>query len=178
MKGSKDPQHNLEHFRRTAENSLKIADTLRVENKVDINLLQAICYLHDINHAYYNPGLINYFFETNRSKEVLPNVLNELRIGEKEKNIIKNAIYSSSFSFPFKRLNKNKDLYTQILQDADTLDFFHPDRIKSFNRSKNKYFFYKIIGLFSNWAVKNGRKNLSNYLNFPEIAKEEYVQKN
>jgi hypothetical protein len=144
---------------------------LDLKNKIDLNLLQAICYLHDINHAYYSPGLFNYFFETARSKKILPKVLNELEIGETEKNIIENAIYSSSFSFPFRNLNKDGDLYTKILQDADTLDFFNQERVESFNKAKSRFYFYRLLGLFSDWAVNYGRKNLDKYLNFPIAAK-------
>jgi len=104
-------------------------------------------------------------------------VLDELGIRSSEREVIENAIYSSSFSFPFRRLNKNKDLYTQILQDADTLDFFSKEREKSFDKVKKDFGFYNILGLVSTGALKYGRKNLSKYLNFPQLAKEYYVPK-
>jgi HD superfamily phosphodiesterase len=177
MKGSKDPQHEWKHARRVGKNCRTIIQSLNLDNKVDNNLLQAACYLHDINRVYYPPGFINYFFETRNSKKILPEILSTLGLKESEKTTIENAIYSSSFSFPFKKLNKDKDLYTQILQDADTLDFFNKDRVKSFEKSKGKYFFYKIVGALSNWAVKYGRRNIKNYLNFPELAEKTNVQK-
>ncbi len=173
----KDPQHGWQHFQRVAEYAINVVGSLEVEDKIDIHLLLAACYLHDINRAYYTPTLVNYFLETRNSKSILPAVLNELNIKESEKIIIENAIYSSSFSFPFRRLNKNKDLYTQILQDADTLDFFSQEREISFKRVKKDYVFYSFLGLFSDWVLKYGRINLENYLNFPQLAKESYVQK-
>ena len=120
---------------------------------------------------------MNYFLERRRLKLVLPAILSQLDINKNEKKIIENAIYSSPFSFPFRRLNKGRDLYTQILQDADTIDFFSKEREISFKKAIKDFSFYAFLGLFSNWALKYGRTNLKNYLNFPQLAEELYVQK-
>lgn len=173
----KDPQHAWLHLQRVANFAQRIVKTLRVENKIDVNVLFAACYLHDINHTFYSPGIFNYFLERRRLKKVLPKVLAELDIAVDERGIIENAIYSSPFSFPFKMLNRNGNLYTKILQDADTLDFFSKERENSFNRAKKNILFYAFLGLFSGSALNYGRKNIANYLNFPQIAKESYVQK-
>lgn len=173
----KDPQHGWIHLQRVANLAQKIVKTLKVGNKLDMNLLLAACFLHDINHTFYSPGLLNYFLEKRRLKKVLPKVLAELNIDVNEKGIIKNAIYLSPFSFPFKMLNKSGDLYTKILQDADTLDFFSYERENSFNRAKKNIVFYAFLGLFSNHALAYGRKNIGKFLNFPQLAKESYVQK-
>ena len=171
----KDPQHGWKHLQRVADYAKKIARTLSADDKIDINLLLAACYLHDINRVYYTPSLVNYLFETKHSKSILPQVLDELGIRLSEREVIENAIYSSSFSFPFRRLNKDKDLYTRILQDADTLDFFSKEREISFKKAKKDYMFYTLLGLFSDWALRYGRNNIKNYLNFPQLAKEPYV---
>jgi len=173
----KDPQHGWIHLQRVANFAQKIVKTLRVENNIDVNVLLAACFLHDMNHTFYSPGLLNYFLERRRLKKVLPKVLTQLDIDVGEKSIIENAIYSSPFSFPFKMLNKNGNLYTKILQDADTLDFFSYEREVSFNKAKKNIVFYAFLGLFSHHALAYGRKNIANYLNFPQIAKEAYVQK-
>lgn len=172
-----DLQHGFMHLTRVAKNAKKIVKTLKVEDKIDLNLLLAACFLHDINHAYYPPGLFNYFLEPKQLKKVLPNVLNELDFNERERTIVENAVYKSPFSFPLKKLNVNGDLYTKILQDADTLDFFSKQREKDFQKSKRHVLFYQVLGLFSSFALNYGRKKIEKYLNFPEIAKEDYVQK-
>ena len=177
VSNNKDPQHGWKHLQRVVSFAEMIVGSLEVEGKIDINLLLAACYLHDINRAYYAPTLVNYFLETRNSKKILPVIINELNIKGSEKKIIENAIYSSSFSFPFKRLNKKGDLYTKILQDADTLDYFSKEREASFNKAKKDFRFYAFLGLFSGWALNYGRNNLKNYLNFPQIAKEDYVPK-
>jgi hypothetical protein len=173
----KDPQHGFLHIQRVASFAQKIVKTLKVEDKVDLNLLQAACFLHDINHTYFSPGFLNYFLEKRRLKKVLPKVLAELNIAADEKIIIENAIYSCPFSFPFKMLNPNGNLYTKILQDADTLDFFSKEREESFNKAKKKIIFYALLGLFSKYALIYGRKNIANYLNFRKVANESYVSK-
>jgi len=50
VKGISDPQHGFIHLQRVANFAQKIVKTLKVENKIDVNLLSAACYLHDINH--------------------------------------------------------------------------------------------------------------------------------
>lgn len=177
MKKVKDPQHGWSHLQRVAGYAQKIVESLSVEEKIDEHLLQAACYLHDISQGSFSPGFINYFLESRRLKLILPGALSELRVDENERKIIERAIYSSPYSFPFKRLNKKGDLYTRILQDADTLDFFSKEREISFEKARKKFGFYAFLGLFSNWALKYGRRNLKNYLNNPALAEELYVQK-
>ncbi len=172
-----DPQHGWKHVDRVADYAQKIVRLLGVEGKIDIHLLLAACYLHDISHATYSPSLMNYFFESRRLKVILPGVLSKLEVDENERRTIENAIYSSPYSFPFKKLNKEVDWYTQILQDADTLDFFSKEREKSFAKARKKYVFYAILGLFSKWTFNYGRRNLNNYLNFPQLKEVLYVQK-
>jgi hypothetical protein len=177
VKGVKGLQHGFLHLVRVAYFAKKIVETLNVESKIDLNLLFAACYLHDVDYTFYPPGLLSYFLEKRRLKKVLPKVLAQLDIEISEKAIIENAIYKGPFSFPFKKLNRNGDLYTKILQDADTLDFFSEQRVKDFEKSKKKVLFYALAGLISDFGVNYGRKNIANYLNFPQIAKESYVPK-
>ena len=177
VRGISDPQHGFKHLERVADFAQKIVKTLRVENKIDDNLLLAACFLHDINHTFYSPGLLNYFLERRRLKKVLPKVLTQLDIDADDKTILENAIYLSPFSYPFKKLNRSGDLYTKILQDSDTLDFFSRQRENSFKRAKKNITFYAFLGLFSDRALSYGRMHIANYLNFPKLANESYVQK-
>jgi 5'-deoxynucleotidase YfbR-like HD superfamily hydrolase len=173
----KDLQHSYDHLQRVAKFAIKITQSLKIENKIDKNLLLACCYLHDINNAFYSPGFINYFSEPKRLKLVLPSILDQINVDRHEKKIIENAVYSSPFSFPFRKLNKDQDIYAQILQDADTLDFFSKEREISFKKARNFFSFYAFLGLFADWGLRYGRKNLKKYLNFPQLAQEKYVQR-
>jgi hypothetical protein len=158
----KDSQHGWKHLQRVADNARNIARSLRVESKINMLLLLAACYLHDINHAFYTPGLMNYFLESRRQRRVLPGILSELKIDGEERS---------------KRLNKGGDLYTQILQDSDTIDFFSKQREISFKKAAAEFGFYFFLRPFSKWALRYGRNNLKNYLNAPELVQESYVQK-
>lgn len=174
----KDLQHDCEHAERVANNAKRIVQILGLEENINMNLLTATCLLHDINYATYKPGFLNYFLEGRRTEKILPEILEGLDIKKSEKEIIENAIYNSSFSFPFKKLNKDKDLYSQILQDADTIDYFSKEREKSFKKAKENYLFYKILSPLSRKTINYGRKNLKKYLNFPQLANKYYVSEN
>ena len=171
----KDPQHGWDHFQRVANNAQKIVKSLNIQDKIDLNLLLASCYLHDMNHAFYSPGLMNYFLEKKRLRLILPKILADLPVNENDKKIIENTVYSIPFSFPFKKLNRNGDLYKRILQDADTLDLFSREREVGLENASKMYIFYAFLRIFSGWALKYGRKHLKNYLNFPQLVKEVYV---
>ena len=90
----RDPQHGWNHLQRVSDYARKIVKSLELENKVDINLLQAACYLHDISQANYSPGFLNYFLESRRLKLVLPKILSKLEVDNSERRIIEKAIYS------------------------------------------------------------------------------------
>lgn len=175
MKKSRDPQHDFTHLERVAGNTLKIVKILKVESEVDENLLVAASYLHDVNHGHFSPGLINYFSEKKFLKKILPGVLKKFDLTQSEKNIISEAVYNTPYSFPFKKLNRDGDLYSKILQDADTIDFFSKEREGSFYQAKKNFLFYRILGLFFLRGLEYGRKHLKNYLNFPELAGRFYV---
>ncbi len=168
MEKAKDPQHQFPHLERVVRNALKIVGVLKID--LDKNLLMAACYLHDINHSEHSPSLLNYFSETKVLRRILPEILQKFDLSSEENKVIERAIYNHSYSFPFKRLNKDGDVYSRVLQDADTIDFFSKEREKDFSGSKKKFFFYKLISPFSNWAFSYGRKNLKNYLNFSELV--------
>jgi len=158
----KDPQHGFSHLLRVADFSQKIVKILSVRDKIDLNLLLGVCFLHDINHTYYSPGFINYFFEKIRLKKVLPEILIKLNINSEEKKIMEKAIYSSPFSFPFKILNPRGDLYTKILQDADTLDFFQKKGKKAWVSGKIKVFFISLLGFSPNVHLPMAEKTYPN----------------
>jgi len=175
MKKSRDPQHDFGHLERVARNVLKIVKILKVESEVDKDLLVAVSYLHDVNHGQFSPGLINYFSEKRFLKKILPGVLEKFDLSWNEKRIMSEAVYNCPYSFPFKKLNRDGDLYSKILQDADTIDFFSKEREKSFHQAKRGFLFYKILGLFFLRGLEYGRKHLKNYLNFPELTGHFYV---
>jgi hypothetical protein len=102
--------------------------------------MEAICYVHDLTYTVYDPGVKTYFLERRYITWILGGFLKEFDIDGKEKNIIINACSRHTHSFPFRRLNKKGDIYTKILQDADTIDFFQEDRMNSFLEGNSRMF--------------------------------------
>jgi HD superfamily phosphodiesterase len=172
MLKSTDPQHCGSHLLRVDKNAVKIVRILKMGKEIDLNLLGATCYLHDLAFIKHKPGLINYVREGKRVKRIVTEFLKDINIPHTEKRIIIKAVWKHTFSFPFRRLNKKEDVYAKILQDADTLDIFSPERLWLLIGSAKKYLYYKTLKIFSKRVSKWGIKHLSFFLNYPEIGKE------
>lgn len=171
MQRSKDPQHTFDHLERVRKNALKIVDLMGFKN-IDINLLQAICLLHDVPVALFPGGpAIQHFFERVVVKKYLPEILTGLGISGREAKIINDSIYFHNFTIPYRILNTKGDIYAKVLQDSDSLDYFSKDREKSLVVASNKYIFYYLLSLVSRKFLAYGRIHLGKYLNYPELSK-------
>jgi HD superfamily phosphodiesterase len=153
-----DIQHNLHHIQSVTKNALDISQ----KYDVDTNLIEAICYVHDLTYTVHNPSIKTYIFEGKYIAAILNKFLSIFNINNIEKEIIINACRKHPHSFPFRKLNRNSDIYTKILQDADTLDYFSERRINNF--IKNNTF-----GLFNlSRLLRIIRSRFINYfLNLP-----------
>lgn len=169
-----DSQHGYTHLTRVRNNALQIVDLLKINSKIDPNLLQAACLLHDIHFTKYTPSLKNWLREGKLLRQVLPPIIEQFNLTESDRYILSEAIYQHTLSFPFKRLNQKYSLYSQIVQDADTLDFLSEIRILDLKKNKKKFKLYRFLSLFSGLA-KYARKRTKNYLNIPEII--DYLSK-
>lgn len=173
MQKSFDPQHDFPHLERVRKNALRIADLLRLNGVIDRNLLSAICYLHDLAFTAHKPGLRTWFLEGRLVKKRLRHLplLDYLGISQEEKRIMFTAIIRHPLAFPLRRLNRRRDYYTQLLQDADTLDFYSAERLASLRLSRQRFRFYRIASLFNGVSHRLYIRNIHKYLNFPELAK-------
>ena len=164
MSNAKNPLHQMDHIHDVVENAQELTYLLNLEDKIDLNLLLAACYLHDLTYAS-NPFFLKaYIFEGKLVQKPAQQVLESVGIELPERQAILHALKNHPHSFPFKSLNKDQDLYSSLLQDADTIDVFDEDRLKKLFHSfgiKNR-----IIKSF----VKFGFENLEDYLNFPSVA--------
>ena len=116
--------------------------------------------------------IYTYIFERSLVKKELENILLKFDVDKEESEIIIKACSSHTHSFPFKRLNKNNDLYTRLLQDADTVDLFHQERLSITKKPFLEKYFSTLIDKVKYLGIKNIRK----YLNFPELYEEAYKQ--
>ena len=173
MQKSVDPQHNFPHVDRVRRNALRIAKILNFDGVIDRNLLSAICYLHDLAFTVHRPSLSTWFLEGHLVKKQLLrlSLFELLGVLPEEQHIIVIAIIHHPLGFPLQKLNRQRDVYTQILQDADTLDFFTAERLTAFTVSRQLFLFYRVCALFSGFSHRLYRRNIHRYLNFPELAK-------
>lgn len=174
-----DSRHDSNHLNRVVRNALEAVEILELKDKIDLNLLKATCLLHDIAycHSDYHDGLFTYFKEKKIVKRLLPSILKKLNINSSEAEIILNACSKHSMSFPFKRLNKQGDYYTKILQDSDTLDLFYHDRVGQFQKEIKKIAFPRLILSFVKTVVNYGIRNIRQFLNYPQLYEILYTKK-
>ena len=165
----KDTQHDLHHVLRVTQNALKIAKIVDVNHQIDLNLLKATCLLHDLTYLKYQTGIFTYLFEGLLVRKPLKRAFRQLSIAKEDRLIIFNAVIKHPYSFPFKRLRPQEDLYTQVLQDADTLDIFIEFRKQTLIQLKKNTFLYKPLKRPAEKLFIYGKNNLANFLNYPQI---------
>ena len=162
-------QHDIRHVERVSANALKITDILGKDHEIDEDLLSAAGYLHDILKTDMKGNLVlslyYYFFERSINRKHLGAILKKFNLPENESQILESAIINHPYSIPFRILNKKNDIYSKVLQDADSIDYISDSRLASFN--KKMWFLSPISKLF----ISLIRKNIGYFLNFPEVAK-------
>jgi hypothetical protein len=162
-------QHDIRHVEMVNNNALKICAILGKDREIDRNLLSAAGYLHDILKTNIKGGLIfsmyYYLFERSLNRKHLSGIIKRFNLPENESKILENAIINHPHSIPFHQLNGKNDIYSQILQDADSIDYVSDTRLVSFNKKM------RFLSPISKLYIYLIRKNIRFFLNFPEIAK-------
>lgn len=166
----REKSHNLHHLERVSQEAARLAQLLPEGKELDLNLLQAMGYLHDVTYITHHTGFYSYFFEKYLVRRALKGILAGLKIEGREAELIATACANHPHSFPLGNLNRDSNLYTQLLQDADTLDFFNYGRWRVMHARLDK------IPLLGNPLVRvvekvldYGKKNIRRYLNLPAL---------
>jgi HD superfamily phosphohydrolase YqeK len=171
----RSPMHDTEHLERVRENADSIVQILKDKNKIDLNLLHAACYLHDvpvnIPNKYFLGALGKHLFEKTILRKYLPEILDRFDLSQHDREVLYEAVINHAFSIPYRNLNKDGAVYTKILQDADSLDYFSFQRQEELKKVKGKSLFYFLLSTFSGLYFALGRKCIRFFLNFPEIAR-------
>lgn len=171
---SGNPIHNSKHLERVKQNADYIVDILGVKNELDLNLLHAACYLHDVpvNMAekVFLRSLGRHLFEKELIKKYLPGIFDLFLLSKEERDILYDALVNHAFSIPYRNLNKKGSIYTKILQDADSLDYFSYKRQQDIKEVKKTSLLYSFLSPFSGLIFTIGRKYIRFFLNFPKIA--------
>ena len=161
-------QHDIRHVERVRNNALLITDILGKKDEIDKNLLEAMCYLHDILITRKKGNLLlslyNYIFERSINRRHLGSIIKKYNLPENESQLLTHAIINHPYSIPYRILNKNNDIYSKILQDADSIDYISGQRLESFNKTRG---FLSPISTFYIYLI---RKNIRYFLNFPELG--------
>lgn len=162
-------QHSIDHTLRVKKNATNIVKILKMENNIDINLLTACCYLHDIlmikNHDSFLVSLYFHLFERSINRKGIHIIVDRFNLLKSEHRLLTTAIVNHPHSIPYHILNKRRDLYSKILQDADTIDYISEQRLKIFNMKR--WYLSPISKLY----IRLIKKNIKYFLNFPELAK-------
>ncbi len=170
----KNPMHDLEHIERVKNNADFIIESLGYKDNIDLNLLYAACYLHDIPvnipEKYFLGAFGKHFFEKKIIKKYLHNILDKFSLSMHDSSILSETLINHPFSIPYRHLNKEGNLYTKILQDADSIDYFSFQRQNHLKRIKNKSLYYWLLSNISGLYFYLGRKIIRYFLNYPNIA--------
>lgn len=173
MSNTLDAQHDWSHVVRVKLNALRIVEILNIKG-LDLNLLEAICYLHDWAYTAHKFSLKTFFWEGAMAVNLLKKELDAFTLTVSEKKLILEAIRHHTLAVPFRRLNRKRNLYCQILQDADLLDMFNSARLKIFKtRSRSNPLFIRLVNLMSNPDKQMARvyNRLDRYLNLKDLVK-------
>lgn len=170
MEQTRDIQHDKTHLCRVEENVDVIVNKLKLDNQIDIFLLKAAVFLHDLSFIKHNAGFAMWVLEGRRTRRMVMDLLQQFELPEHEVKIIVEAVATHTLSFPLRRLNKKRNLYCQILQDADTLDMFTEIRISTLKYASRGKPFYKLLRILNKMFTKWCKKNLKYFLNFPSLT--------
>lgn len=167
MLKSKDISHDWSHIERVVTNARGIVNYLNLD--LDKNLLEACVLLHDLSYSE-NRGniLLKHSFEVPMTLRLLRKAfMSELNfVSVQDQSVIIEAIKHHAFSFPYHRLNQKRSLYSQVLQDADTVDVFSKERLQQARQRKSLLITYRLLKFIYNF----GFHNLKYFLNFPQLA--------
>jgi HD superfamily phosphodiesterase len=158
----KDAQHGVEHIQNVRKNASDIADLVDPgRERIDREVLDICALSHDIAYSKHKLSFLFWIFEGYLAAKILKKILVEPDLSDETRNIILDSVKRHTHSFPIRLLNKRASIYSQILQDADTLDLFNKDRVEAFLQTHSLKlpkrlltflagFFDKRIGFFLN----------------------------
>jgi len=166
--GSSSSRHDMGHIERVRNNALAIVKCLHIQRTVDLNLLQSICYLHDIVTSFTSNGtkyssMYNHIFEKMLIRKNIYPIIAQFDISPREEKILITSISNHPYSIPYRMLHRDGDQYSKILQDADSLDFVSETRLQQFCSRHPSLSFAAIF------FVSFIRKNLRFFLNYPQL---------
>jgi len=177
MSQTQDQFHGFSHADNVAKNARLLWSLLphHLAKSIDLNLLQACAYLHDLHTTQYPASFRNFLFESKLIKQTLPQTLDQLPLTSSERQLIYQTILHHPLAFPFHRLNRHRSLYAQLLQDADLLDQFNPQRLQLLRLETKPTFFHRLKTFLVNFNRPNTvRWLIKHFANLPDLSLQVY----
>ena len=168
MDKSSDPVHDWRHVDRVRMIALEIVKFLKIK-RIDSNLLEAGCLLHDLGYVNTKAGVLEMYFGEVKATLKLLEKLREKELAFVDYwdwRVILEAVKHHPLSFPFRKLNKKRNIYCQLLQDADTVDYFNQEKLVEALKKKKIDWIHKNF----KFVYEFGYNNLRFFLNKPSVA--------
>lgn len=162
--------HGLDHLDRVWHHAANIAALCRQTDPEFLRLLEAVCYLHDFSAAQPASFFTRYLSEARWTIAAITPLLQQVGLNQPDTAAIILAIRRHPWSIPFRRLNRGQPWLVQILQDADSLDYFHPARFKPPQARLQKSLWGKFLLPLVNWYQYFGQTHINYFLNLPQAA--------
>jgi len=137
--------------------------------EVDDKILKLICVWHDISYAFHKANAWQFFLEGPRGKGVFREYAQKIELNKDEEEIILSVILHHDIYKEFIFLNKKRNLYYHIIQDADFLEEFNEERIRNAEKMAGNSLYWKFLinimkPLFFGYVLRNKKK----FLNFEQ----------
>lgn len=136
MQKTLDPVHDWLHIERVLVNAENIFNLLpkKQQKKIDKKILKLAVVWHDISFTKYKASIWQYLVEGWRARTISKRYFKKFGLANKEIKLLADIILRHNWVEKFILVRifliKKRSLCYAIVQDADTLDYFHQDRIK------------------------------------------------
>jgi len=175
MQRTLDPVHDWFHIERVLANAEKIFNLLSEEKRktIDRKILKLAIAWHDISFIKHKASPWQYLFEGWRAKKIAKKYFKQFGLAKKEIRLLADIIlrhnWIEKFIYIRMFLSKKRSICYQIVQDADTLDYFHQDRIEQAKMMvKNSLFRRNLMNLLKPIFINYFYKHKRYFLNLKE----------
>lgn len=178
MQKTLDPVHDWLHIERVLVNAENIFNLLsaKQQKKIDKKILKLAVAWHDISFTKYKASIWQYLVEGWRARTISKRYFKKFGLANKEIKLLADIILRHNWVEKFILVRifliKKRSLCYAIVQDADTLDYFHQDRIKqAWETIKDSWIKRNLMDSLKPFLVNFFYKHKSFFLNLKESLK-------
>ncbi len=173
MAVTKDANHDWSHIERVLDNIKKIMRMLpeKIRQTIDEKLLILAAVWHDVSYHQFKAGVVHYFLEGQRVGRIAEKYFLAAQLDQEKIGLLVDVVRHHTFS-TFGRLNRQRTVYHQILQDADTIDMFNASRLAQTRELARQSWFWRLTIFFEPYTRNWFRRHRDFLFNFPELIKQ------